>query len=158
MTTIQDMTRTQRNSWLVLLADGAVFAWFWQKMTVGFSPIPINYDIERFGEIVFGVVFLTIVLHIIISIIFDINSRKSDSGKDERDYIIERRGAFWGYRLLQFGVGCIFVGILMSAAVGEDYQSRILLSSPVDIIFGLMVISYVADLTKHAVMIHGYGR
>ncbi len=75
MTTIQDMTPTQRHSWLVLLADGAVFAWFWQKMIVGRPPVPINYDMRELGEIVLGVIMLTIALHVVISIVLKLWSR-----------------------------------------------------------------------------------
>jgi len=38
MTRIEDMSETQRQSWITLIADGAVFIWFWQKMTAGLSP------------------------------------------------------------------------------------------------------------------------
>lgn len=158
MTKIQDMSSTQRNSWLVLLADGAVFAWFWQKMTVGLSPIPIAYDMREFSEIVLGVILLTVILHIVISSIFQIASGSEKSGRDERDVLIERQGSVWGYRILQIGLGVVVVGMLLSAAVDEGYNFLIAFSSPVQIIFGLMVASYVADLVKHAVMIHGYGR
>jgi len=158
MTHIQDMSSTQRQSWLILLADGAVFFWFWQKMTVGLSPIPIDYDMGQFGGIIFGVVVLTIILHAVIAGVFEQATRKVDEGKDERDIEIERRGSYWGYRILQIGVGVIVVGMLMGATFGADYQAPIQFSTPVQIIFGLMVFSYVADLTKHAVMIHGYGR
>jgi len=158
MTGIQDMTSTQRQSWLVLLADGAVFVWFWQKMTTGLSPIPLAYDMREFGGIVVGIIVLTIVLHIAISIVFEVMTKSENRKKDERDIAIERRGAFWGYRILQVGLGVVVVGMLMSAAIGEDYQAVISFSSPVQIIFGLIVTSYVADLVKHGVMIHGYGR
>ena len=158
MTKIQDMSSTQRNSWLVLLADGAVFAWFWQKMTVGLSPIPIAYDMREFSEIVLGVILSTVILHIVISSIFQIASGSEKSGRDERDVLIERQGSVWGYRILQIGLGVVVVGMLLSAAVDEGYNFLIAFSSPVQIIFGLMVASYVADLVKHAVMIHGYGR
>ena len=158
MITLEDMSSTQRQSWLTLLADGAVFVWFWQKMTVGLSPVPINYDIREFGEIIFGVIFLTVVLHVVIAAVFDLAARKSETGKDERDIEIERKGAYWGYRILQLGVGFVVVGMLMATSFGAEYQASIQFSTPVQIIFGLMVASYIADLTKHAVMIHGYGR
>ena len=158
MTALQDMTRTQRNSWLVLFADGAVFAWFWQKMTVGLSPIPIDYDMAEFGKIVFGIIFLTIVLHVIISVVFELSTKDKDRGRDERDIAIERRGAYWGYRILQIGLGVVIVGMLMNVSFASEYQPPITFSTPVQIIFGLIVTSYVADLTKHAVMLHGYGR
>ena len=85
MTKIQDMGSTQRNSWLVLLADGAVFTWFWQKMTVGISPIPIAYDMREFGEIVIGVIILTVILHAVIASIFEFTTGSEKSERDERD-------------------------------------------------------------------------
>lgn len=158
MTRIADMSSTQRQAWLVVLADGAVFVWFWQKMTVGFSPIPIDYDIVGFGKIVFGLVLLTIVLHAIIASIFGLSARKDDSGRDERDTAIERQGAFWGYRVLQFGIGLTTVGILLSAGFDDSLRPSVMFETPVQIIFSLIVVSYIADLVKHGVMIHGYGR
>ena len=158
MTRIQDMTATQRQSWVTLLADGAVFIWFWRKMTTGFSPFPNQYDIGEFGVIIVGMIILTIILHVIIAIVFEITGRNAGDGKDERDIAIERRGSTWGYRMYQIGVGVITVGVLMSAGFGAEYLSPLRFDTPVQIIFGLVVTSYVADLTKHAVMILGYGR
>lgn len=158
MTTIQDMTPTQRHSWLVLLADGAVSAWFWQKMIVGRPPVPINYDMRELGEIVLGVIMLTIALHVVISIVFEVMVKDDDSGRDERDIDIEHRGSYWGYRILQIGLGVVVVGTFLSARFDSDYQAPITFSSHVQIIFGLIVASYVADLVKHVVMIHVYGR
>jgi len=158
MTRIADMSSTQRKAWLVLLADGAVFVWFWQKMTVGLSPLPIDYDIGDFGEIIIGLIFLTIILHVIISVVFDIISKQEKAQRDERDIEIERRGSHIGYRILQFGVGIITVLILMSAGLVGEFDIRFPMNTPVQIIFALMVVSYVADLVKHGVMVHGYGR
>ena len=158
MTKIQDMSSTQRNSWLVVLADGAVFAWFWQKMTVGLSPNPITYDMREFGEIVIGVIILTVILHAVIASIFEFATGSENSERDERDILIERRGSAWGYRILQIGVGFVVFGILWGAIWGEGGRVTLTFTSHVEIIFGLMVVSYIADLVKHAVMLHGYGR
>ena len=46
----------------------------------------------------------------------------------------------------------------MTAAFGEDYQAPLNFETPVQIIFYLMVISYIADLVKHVVIIYRYGR
>ncbi len=158
MTKIQDMSRTQRQSWLVLLADGAVFFWLWQKMTTGLSPVPIAYDMNEFGKIILSAVALTVVLHVIISTIFELSAKDEKGGRDERDDLIERRGAFWGYRILQTGIGIVVVGMFLAAISGEGVPNFYTISTPVQIIFALMVTSYVADLVKHGVMIHGYGR
>ena len=158
MIRLEDMSYMQRQSWLVVLADGAVLVWFWQKMTVGFSPVPIDYDMKAFGGIVIGLIILTIILHAAIAAVFEIVSKQDKSERDERDIEIERRGAFWGYRILQIGLGVVIVGILMGHVIGSDYQAPLQFLSPVQIIFGLIVASYIADLVKHAVMIHGYGR
>jgi len=158
MTAIQDMTSTQRHSWLVLLADGAVFLWFWQKMTVGLSPIPIAYEMPDFGKIVFGIVILTIVLHVAISIVFEVVAKPETAQRDERDIAIEQRGSYWGYRILQIGLGIVVVGMLINPIFAESGRGMSAFSSPVEIIFALIVTSYIADLVKHGVMVHGYGR
>ena len=158
MTKIQDMSSTQRNSWLVLLADGAVFAWFWQKMTVGLSPIPIAYDMNEFGKIVLGVIILTVILHAVIASIFEFATGSEKSERDERDVLIERRGSAWGYRILQIGVCAVVFGIFWGHVWHESHEVTSVFTSHVEIIFGLMVVSYIADLVKHAVMLHGYGR
>lgn len=158
MIRLEDMSYLQRQSWLVVLADGAVLAWFWQKMTAGLSFVPIDYDMKAFGGIVIGLIILKVILHAAIAAIFEIVSKQQSSERDERDIEIERRGAFWGYRILQIGLGIVIVGMLMGHMFGTDYQAPFQFSSPVQIIFGLIVASYIADLVKHAVMIHGYGR
>lgn len=158
MTRIQDMTSTQRQSWLVLLADGAVFLWFWQKMTVGFSVNPIEYGMREFGGIIIGLIILTIILHVAISVTFEILTNEEKAKRDERDIEIERRGAFWGYRILQIGVGLTIAGMLMANSLGESFQMSISFETPVQIIFTLVVFSYLADLVKHGVMLYSYGR
>ena len=83
MTRIEDMSEGERQAWITLIADGAVFAWFWQKSTIGLSPKLIHTHIEEFGSILLGVVFLTIILHAVIASIFDIRKRKGDVEIDE---------------------------------------------------------------------------
>ena len=39
MTKIEDMSEPQRQAWITLLADGAVFVYFWSKTTIG----PVSY-------------------------------------------------------------------------------------------------------------------
>ena len=156
MTRIEDMSEGERQAWITLIADGAVFAWFWQKSTIGLSPKLIHTNIEEFGAILLGVVFLTIILHAVIASIFDIRKRKGDVEIDERDVEIERKGAHWGYRLMQWGVGGIIVTMVMHAGIGPDYVPPISIEKPAEIIFALLVVSYTADLVKQGLMIQAY--
>lgn len=110
------------------------------------------------GHFLSGLIILTIILHSAIAAVFEIVSKQDKSERDERDIEIERRGAFWGYRILQIGLGVVIVGMFMGHVIGADYQAPLQFLSPVQIIFSLIVASYIADLVKHAVMIHGYGR
>jgi len=156
MTRIEDMSERERQSWVVLLADGAVFAYFWQKMTIGLSPRPVYTDMGEFGEIIIGVIIVTIILHAVIASIFEMRKRKEPYETDERDIQIERKGAHWGYRLMQYGVGTVIFIMFMHAVIGEGYTPPISVKTPVEIIFWLMVVSYVADLVKHGIMILAY--
>ena len=113
---------------------------------------------REFGEIVIGVIILTVILHAVIASIFEFTTGSEKSERDERDILIARRGSAWGYRILQIGVGFVVFGILWGAIWGEGGRVTLTFTSHVEIIFGLMVVSYIADLVKHAVMLHGYGR
>jgi len=161
MIKIEDMSETERESWIVLLADGAVLIWFLQKMTTSWSLVPNNIGMKAFGEVVIGLIIVTVILHAVISAVFDIRSREAldddgDYEKDERDYAVERKGAHWGYRIMQYGVGAVIITMLIQAGAGADYQGPISIQTPVEIIFYLLVISYAADLLKQIVMIHGF--
>ena len=156
MTKIEDMSEPQRQAWITLLADGAVFVYFWSKTTIGLSPQLIHTNIEEFGEIILSVVIATVILHAVIASIFDMRKRKEAYEKDERDITIERKGAHWGYRLMQWGVGGVIVTLLLHNVVGADYAPPSPIQKPAEIIFVLIIVSYVADLVKQAVVIWAY--
>ena len=156
MTRIEDMSEGERQAWITLIADGAVFAWFLQKTTIGISLKLIHTNIKEFGSMLIGLVVITIILHAVIASIFDMRKRKEAYEKDERDVEIERKGAHWGYRLMQWGVGGIIVTMVLHATIGADYTPQISIEKPAEIIFALLVVSYVADLVKQGLMIHAY--
>lgn len=156
MTKIEDMSEMERESWTTLLADGAVFLYFLQKTTHGFSPRLVHTDMAEFGGIIVRIIILTIILHVAISLFFEMRKRNEPYEKDERDTHIERKGAHWGYRVIQYGIGAIIVTMLLQSGVGADYTPAFSLEKPAEIIFALLVISYVADLVKHGIMIHAY--
>lgn len=156
MTKIEDMSEPERQAWITLLADGAVFAYFWSKTTIGLSPKLIHTNISEFGEIILGVVIVTVILHAVIAAIFDVRKRKEPYEKDERDIGIERKGAHWGYRLMQWGVGGVIVTLLLHSLIGTSYIPPISIQKPAEIIFALMVVSYIADLVKQGIMIWAY--
>ena len=156
MTKIEDMSEPQRQAWITLLADGAVFAWFWSKTTIGFSPKLIQTDMAEFSQIILGVVIVTIIIHAVIAAIFDLRKRKEKFEKDERDIAIERKGAFWGYHLMQFGVGGIIITMLLYNSSWSNYSPPLSIEKPAEIIFALLVVGYVADLVKQAIVILAY--
>lgn len=156
MTKIEDMSEPQRQAWITLLTDGAVFAYFWSKTTIGLSPKLIHTEMKDFGEIILGVVIVTVILHAVIAAIFDMRKRKEPYEKDERDIAIERKGAHWGYRLMQWGVGCVIVTLLLYSLGGDDFIWPISIQKPAEIIFALLVVSYIADLVKQGIMILAY--
>ena len=149
------MSETQRQAWITLLADGAVFAYFWSKTTMGLSPQLIHTNMEEFSGIILRVVIATIIVHSVIGAIFDMRKRKEAYKKDERDIAIERKGAHWGYRLMQWGLGGIIVTLLMHNLI-SNYAPPISIQKPAEIIFAMLVVSYVADLVKQGVMILAY--
>lgn len=156
MTKIEDMSEPERQAWITLIADGAVFIWFWDKMTVGLSPRPIHTDMDEFGSVVVGVVIFTIILHAIIASVFDARKRKEKYQKDERDSLIEGHASKWGYTIMQWGVGIIIITMFLHTLIGSHYTPPVSFQKPAEIIFALMVVSYVADLAKHVLMVKAY--
>jgi len=61
------MSETQRQSWITLLADGAVFIWIWQKMTIGLSPQVVHNDMGEFGALIIRAIIITVILHAVIA-------------------------------------------------------------------------------------------
>jgi len=156
VTKIEDMSEPQRQAWITLLADGAVFVYFWSKTTIGLSPQLIHTNMDEFGEIILSVVIATVILHAVIASIFDMRKRKEKYEKDERDITIERKGAHCGYRLMQWGVGGVIITLLAHNLIGIDYKPPVSIQKPAEIIFALLVVSYVADLMKQGIMIWAY--
>jgi len=158
MTKIEDMSEPERQSWITFMADGAVFVYFWQAMTQGYGFQAQHFEKGEVAEIFAGVVIITIILHTVISLIFEARKRKEKYQKDERDYNVARKGDRNGYWLMQAGIGVIIVTYLLQYLFGENYQTPISFKDPIDMLFGLCVVSYVADLVKHATIIFGYRR
>ncbi len=156
MTRIEDMSETQCQSWITLLADGAVFIWIWQKMTIGLSPQVVHNDMGEFGALIIRAIIITVILHAVIASIFELRKRKEAYEKDERDIQIEHKGAHAGYGILQFGVGGIMYMMFMHNWLEADYTPTFSMQTPVEIIFALLVVSYVASLVKYGVMIFAY--
>lgn len=158
MTYIEDMSETERESWVILIADSAILLWFWQKMTHGWNIQPHAMSLDDFGSLIIQMIVLTVIVHAVISSFFEVRKSKGELDRDERDREIERKGSHSGYRLLQFGVGSVIFIMFMTYGLEEDYQSVIRIKTPVEIIYYLLLVSYAADLLKHGVMIHAYWR
>ena len=125
-------------------------------MTFGWSLVPETISLEDFGKLIISLIVLTVILHSVIAAIFEGRKRKGELARDERDIEIERKGAHYGYRFMQFFIGVIIFGIFMSNGWVSQFNSGFVMQTPVQIIYYLIFISYIADLIKHAVMIHAY--
>lgn len=158
MTRIEDMSEAERQSWITLLADGAVLIYFCRAMTTGSIWVPDHYEPAALGEIFIGLVIVTIILHAGIASVFALRKRQEPYETDERDIAIARRGSRNGYGVLQFGLGIIIISILVGYAAGDGFEGMIKLQTPVQIIFYLTALSYIADLVKQGSMIIDYRR
>lgn len=156
MTLIEEMTEPQRQSWITFLADGAILIWFWKAMAGGFNLTPSDFSPSQLSGIFIQLVVLTIILHAGISIAFEMRKRKEKYKKDERDLEIARQGSHAGYWVLQLGVGVIIVTLLIQYVVGDSYQGPISVIRPVEMVFGLCLVSYLADLYRHGTIIWAY--
>lgn len=156
MSIINDMSEPERQSWITLLADGLVFIWFWKSIAPGWSLSPDNLSPAETGGLFFKLVFVTIFYHAIIGAVFAIRRRQGDVDRDERDLEIQAFGSVVGYTALYIGVGFVIVGILMGYVIGINYAPSISFTTPVEILFSLVFVTYVADLLRHTAIVARY--
>lgn len=156
MSIVANMSEPERQSWVTLLADGLVFIWFWKAIAPGWSLTPANMSPADTGALFFKLVIIAIIYHTVIGAAFSYRRRKGDIERDERDVEIQSFGTRIGYFALHLGVGLVTVGILLSYVIGEDYTPSILFTTPVEILFSLVFVSYLADLLRHAVVVVRY--
>lgn len=156
MSIVADMSEPERQSWVTLIADGFVFAWFWKTMAPGWSLIPDSFTPSETGALFLKLVVITIFYHVVISLVFEFRRRKGGVDKDERDLEIQSFGTRVGYMTLELGLGVIIVTALLSYVFSESYSPPITLTTPVQFIFALTFLSYVADLLRHGVAVIRY--
>ncbi len=156
MTRIEDMSEPERQSWITILADGAVFIWFWKAMTGGFNFSPQSFEPKELGTLFIMFVVVTTIVHGTIAAVFDVRKRKSEFEKDERDTEIARKGSHAGYGVLQAGIAIILITLIAQYVIGDDYQGPVSVIQPVEMVFALCMLSYAADLYRHGTILWAY--
>jgi uncharacterized membrane protein len=126
-----------------------VFAWFWKTMAPGWSLSPQAFTPEALGRVFLSLVIVTIAYHIVISLIFEFRRRNAGIERDERDDLIQSHSSRLAYTVLQFGVGVIAIMGLLSYIGGADYLSLLRIETPVQYIFSLVAVSYLASLIRY---------
>ena len=162
MSIVETMSEPERQSWVTLIADGLVFIWFWKTIAPGWSLMPRALSPSEAGGLFLILVIITIFYHAVIGAAFALRANKDGVEKDERDLEIQSFGARIGYSALQIGLGVIIVIALVTYVAGTDYappnvvSSPINLTTPVQFLFALVFLSYVADLMRHGVIVARY--
>lgn len=156
MTRIDEMSEPQRQSWIKIMADGAILIWFWKAMTGDFGLSPQDFSPAQTSGIFIKLVIITIILHAGISIAFEMRKKKERYQKDERDMEIARKGSQAGYWFLQVGVGFVIITLLAQFVIGDVYQGPVSVINPVEMLFALCLISYLSDLYRHGTILWAY--
>ena len=155
MTRLEDMSETERQSWMTLLVDAAVFIWFVNKMTYGRLP---NLSLETIPpsglmKIYIGVIVVTIILHAVIAGLFAARRRSDHSTeKDERDVKIDRKGAAYGFGFLAVMINIVTFMYLFENTV-EGYDFWLSLNNVSHMFFVLLAMAFVGDIIKNTVMV-----
>lgn len=156
MSIVESMSEPERQSWVTFIADGLVFIWFWKTIAPGWSLNPINFSPSETGGLFLKLIIVAIFYNVIIGAVFALRRRHSGVDRDERDVVIQSFGSRVGYMALQFGVGLLMIGILLSYVMGGDFTGSLNLTRPLKFSFSLVFISYLADLLRHGVIIARY--
>lgn len=158
MTLIEDMSETERQSWMTLMVDVCVFIWFVGKMTYGSF---MNWSLETHSpgglvSIFVGVIVVTIILHAVIAGVFEMRKRADHSEeKDERDINIARRGAAAGFAFLAIAVNVIAAQIIIENSI-EGYEFWLSLKNTSHMVFVLLGSAFIGDIIKNGVMVYAY--
>lgn len=166
-TALEDMSEVERRSWATLLVDVTAFIWFWKKMTGGFvftaAPKLAHTQASDIVGIFIGVIIVTVVLHAVIASVFALRAGEDKGEKDERDIEIERKGAAAGFWVLTIVINIIAVTLLLEYSAGstegtvvEGYNPPYSVISPPYMFFALIVLAFVGDIVKNAVMVIAY--
>lgn len=157
MTRLQTMSEPERESWVTFIADALVFAWFVKVMLANWTSVPEAKTPRELAEIYITLVVITIIYHVVISLVFAIRRRRDGVESDERDTHIQGEGSNAGYKTLEFGVGMVIIIGLLCFIAGDSYIPPFRIDTPVQFIFALTAVSYVASLIKHGVILLRYG-
>ena len=152
----ETMSETERQSWITLIADSIVLAWFWKAMAPGWSLIPTVTEPEAVGRVFLSVVVLTIVTHAVIAAVFNLRRGKDDIELDERDRDAQGYGSHVGYLAMYFGVGATMLALLSGYVFPEDVGGPFKIMTVVHALFVLVILSYLADLARNVAMILRY--
>ncbi len=161
MTRIEDMSETERQSWVTLIVDVAVFFIFIKGMTTAGSIDTLSAP--ALSSFILGLIITTVILHIIIQSIFAARKRSEDDDlKDERDVRIERKGASYGFYvvaiLLNILIGHIVIqnGIDALPNVTDRYEGFFDYTNTSHLVFALTFAAFLGDIVKNTVMILAY--
>jgi len=166
MTLIQDMSETQRQAWITIIVDSAVFIYFFGKMTTAGSINTLSP--HGLSKLMLGVIIFTVIMHAVINAVFAARMAKEDIEeeglKDERDIRIERKGNSYGFYVLAAFVYVIIFQVILQSGLdgipntGEDYgyKSWFDYQNTSHLVFALATASFVADIIKNGVMILAY--
>lgn len=155
MTKLEDMSETERQSWMTLLVDVSVFIWFVSKMTYGRFP---NLSLETISpdglmKLYISVIVITLILHAVIAAIFAARRRSDHTEeKDERDILIDRKGAAYGFGFLAVMLNIVTFMYLFENTV-DGYDFWLSLNNVSHMFFVLLSLAFVGDIIKNTVMV-----
>ncbi|MGB3457347.1 MAG: hypothetical protein WBG08_04470 [Litorimonas sp.] len=156
MSALDTMSAPERRSWATLIADGLVFIWFWKAVTPVGTWLPADRPAEELGGVFFALIIVTIIVHAVIAAMFERRRRTDGVEQDERDVEVQAHGAKAGYAVMQWGVGILICLTLMGYIAPENFEQAVVIRSVVQLLFAMVALAYIADLTRHAVILLRY--
>ena len=103
-------------------------------------------------------IIMTIIIHIVISVIFAARLKREDHEIDERDRDIERKGDRNGFWVFVIFVNIIIFTLLFEYSYPDpkNYAPPFSVITPPLMFFALMATAFIADMAKRATMIWDY--
>ena len=159
MALIANMSEPERKSWITLMADLCVFSIFIKSMTSGRFPNSLSIDTNEASGLV-GVYILvivaTIIIHVIIAGIFAVRGKAGGFERDERDAIIERKGARNGFWVISIAINIVIFQLLLGYSMPSGFGPLFSVMSPSHMFFALMATMFLGDIVYRMTMVIAY--
>jgi len=151
---LKSRSYSERSNWVEMLTSIGVLYYYLHK--IPFLPGSFETHPAEFGELLIKVIFASIILAIIYSIVFGLGAGNSLSKEDERDLQCRQKAATWAFWLMYAGVVFLIVQLFINSWIvnfnnGDSSTGGLFISIPPTdfLLHGLIILCFISQITQN---------